>query len=91
MADVTPTPGAATIALVFENDATSSVLPTWPSAATETRPSDTAGGAQAISNGGVASRPLSLPAAATISDGWPNGPIAVTSDDSRSNSVTFCR
>src|SRR4029450_5880823 len=89
LADVTPTPGAATMALVFENGATSSVLPTWPSAATDTRTSDPAGGAAPTRTGGVASRPPALPAAPTISDGCPTGPIAVTSDDSRSNSVTF--
>ena len=61
----TCTPGAATAAFVFENEAMVNPLAPLPSAPTATMPAAAAGGATPISNGGELVRPLSLPLAAT--------------------------
>src|SRR5215469_14610120 len=66
LAERTPTPGAETLAKVFENDATAKPVGDSLRAATEITPSATAGGATAISYAGVLVLRLSLPAAATI-------------------------
>src|SRR6516162_11372782 len=67
LAEKTPTPGAETLAKVFENHATAKPAGDSSRAATEITPSATAGGATAISYAGLPLLRLSLPAAATMS------------------------
>ena len=66
-ADKMSTPGADTIAPVFENEATLKPCAVDSSAATEMNPSETAGGLTAMVNAGLL---LSFPAAATRTAGW---------------------
>ena len=74
LAEMTPTPGPATFAPVFENGAILKPAESYQSAATEMIPSDTAGGLTAISKFGSTCLSLSLPAAATMMVGCVNIP-----------------
>ena len=91
-ADSTSTPGPDTRAPVFEKSAMVNPCSPVARAATETSPSDTAGGLTSISKSGLTSRWLSFPAAAMMMQGFSvKATFASTSDARRSNSSTFAR